>query len=86
MRDGNEAVPIGTVVEYHGSMGRGTYTITDHAVPVNRGVTESELEAAYPDGVAYELWPLGVKRKFDNRHLARYNVRRGSFTATEEST
>ena len=38
-----------------------------------------DMNAYYPDGVAYDLWPLGVPRRFGNRDQGVYYVRRTSF-------
>ena len=79
-----EPLEIGTIVRYHGSIRsyHGEYEIvglTDldylHAVKGNAVANEY-----YPDGLAYELWPVGVEKKFGNRGLSLYHVRPGSIT------
>jgi hypothetical protein len=78
--EGDPPVPVGTVVDYFGSLDHGRYEITGHMEPVNvPNVPEDELPKYFPDGVAYELWPEGVERRFGNRNRAAYNVRRTSF-------
>jgi hypothetical protein len=81
--EGAEPVPIGTVVEYFGSCGSGDYEITGHADPLTHPYLSDQpkgyLLTAYPDGVSYTIWPVGVERKFGNRHLSVTYVRRASF-------
>ncbi len=43
-----------------------------------------EIALAYPDGVAYNLWPAGVPFRFGLRDRAIYFVRRRSITIVEE--
>ena len=69
-------IPIGTIVDYHGSHTHGRYVVTGHENP-RAGVPDPEVN--YPDGVAYQIWPEGVPHKFGLRHLAVYQVRRASF-------
>lgn len=76
-RSGDTPIPIGAVVQYHGSLSHGLYTVTARLKPLSCG---QEMAQHYPDGVAYEIWPVGVEKKFGNRYLAVYNVRRTSFT------
>lgn len=83
-------VPVGTVVEYFGSLYRrhGRYVVAAHENPAThpyRRDTEI-LRAAYPDGTAYVLYPVGVERSLDNQHLGMGFVRRGSFRVIEEGT
>lgn len=77
-----EPLPIGAVVEYHGSHSHDKtllYVITGHEKP-HPDVYDPEFY--YPDGVAYTLWERGVLRKFGNRHHAVYQVRRSSLIFT----
>ena len=90
---GDDPVPVGTAVEYFGSLSPGRYTITAHKDPMAHPYRNAELvqgaahpcqddealKDVYPDGVAYELWPVGVSRKFGNSHLSVNFVRRTSF-------
>lgn len=79
---GDEPVPVGTTVRYEG----GYYTVEAHGNPQDRSghypprPPVPSLEEAYPDGVAYVLWPVTVPRKMDNGHFGRSFVRRTSFT------
>lgn len=75
-------VPVGTVVEYSGSQQHGTYEITAHAEPMNIPEGHDKQEF-FADGVAYEIWPVGVERRFGNRDRAVYNVRRKSIRPKE---
>lgn len=75
-------IPIGAVVDYHGSHAHGRYVITAHEEP-REGVPEPEVN--YPDGVAYVIWKEGVLRKFGNRMHMISQVRRGSLTPVEET-
>ncbi|MEV6401081.1 hypothetical protein AB0M39_40965 [Streptomyces sp. NPDC051907] len=81
---GDEPVPVGTVVRYTGSRAHGEYEITEHRDPAEhpraRLPLSDSARAAYPDGTAYDLWPVGVERKFGNRDRAVYYARRTSFT------
>ena|ERR1017187_1253195 len=86
-------IPVGTVVDYHGSFTPGRYVITRHNMPGTAGSTldsdglipvstlnATELATAYPDGVAYEIWPEGMLQKFGNRMYMCHQVRRQSIT------
>lgn len=74
-----DPIPLETLVRYHGSQGQGLFRVVEHNEPVAPpGVTEAEMLGAYPDGVAYRIWPEGLLRKMDNRHHSVFNVRRGS--------
>jgi hypothetical protein len=66
---------VGALVEYHGSLAHGRYTIVAHDTPP-RHATDGD----YPDGVAYYLWPEGVAHKFGNRHLSISRARRPNLT------
>lgn len=75
-------VPVGTVVEYRGRR----YKVIEHQDPQDhpyRDRLPSPLTPHYPDGVAYTLWPVGVPRKFGNRHCMKAWVRRTSFRVVE---
>jgi hypothetical protein len=87
-------IPVGTVVDYSGSHRHGRYVITGHDTPgvvdgVRRAdlgeITAAELAAAYPDGVAYEMWPEGMLRKFGNRMYMLHQVRRPSITPVTDT-
>lgn len=90
-----DPIPLGTVVDYHGSHTHGRYVITEHSDP--EGIFSDEekitnvfldgptLTEAYPDGVAYTIWKQGVLRKFGNRAYSISRVRRGSLTVIEQS-
>lgn len=73
----SEPIPVGAVVEYTGSQQHGTYEITAHAEPINIPDGHDKREF-FADGTAYEIWPVGVERRFGNRDRAVYNVRRKS--------
>lgn len=77
---GDTPVPVGTVVAYEGRR----YTVEEHGDPENHPWPPpgTDFTVAYPDGTAYVLWPVGVARKFGNRHLSRVWVRRTSFSLT----
>jgi hypothetical protein len=88
-----EPIPVGTLVEYKGSWQQ-AYVVTGHQAPVadlfsprEQEIMQEEglsLADAYPDGVAYEIWPEGMPRKFGNRMYMVSRVRRGSLTVKEE--
>lgn len=91
-KPGDEPVPVGTWVFYQGSLNPGVYQVIGHMDPELRpdrgaltGFTNAEI---YPDGTGYELWPVGVARKFGLRHLgvlwARRTSFRSDFTAVAE--
>ena len=80
---GDEPLTVGTVVQYTGSHAHGRYEITDvhddlTKYPRARLPLSAAFLAAYPDGHAYDLWPVGVERRFGNRDRAVYWVRRTS--------
>ena len=82
---GDAPASIGSVVEYFGSLTSGRYTVTGHRNPTEHPFQPQELlKGAYPDGVAYELWPVGVPHKFGNHHLSANFVRRTSFRVVKE--
>lgn len=77
---GEEPVPVGSIVNYFGSCTHGEYTVISHAEPENTArVLDEDMPTYFPDGVAYELWPTGVPRRFGNRDKLVRNVRRLSF-------
>lgn len=82
-KPGDEPVPAGTWVFYQGSVAApGVYEVEGHMEPHLKpdwGLQTIPLNEAYPDGVAYALWPVGVARKFHNRHLSVLWARRTSF-------
>ena len=86
---GDDPVPVGTEVEYFGSGPHGRYKVFGHNEPMDHDELgpmarqheeiATELMEAYPDGKAYQLWPMGVPVKMDNgHHLLRF-IRRTSF-------
>lgn len=82
----NEIVPNGTKVRYHGSLDymHGEYTVVGpYDLTLRSDLTPEKRAEHYPDGVAYELWPVGVPIKFGNRDQALYSVRRQSFTVID---
>lgn len=82
-----EPYPVGTVVEYHGSVEykHGRYKIMDYGFD-RLGVPISEYPE-YTDGVCYHLWAEDVPVKFGNRDLADLHfVRRDSITPVEEDS
>lgn len=86
-----EPYKIGTVVRYRGSKEHmhGEYRVTGHGTPGRPGASEvytvEELAGYYPDGVSYDLWPVGVPHKFGERDKALYYVRRESITPVERT-
>lgn len=86
---GDPPVPIGSVVRYETDQRPYVYwTIQDHMDPAKHPKPPPPeltmtLEVAYPDGVAYYLWPVGVKLKFGNRDAAVGWVRRERFTVVQ---
>jgi hypothetical protein len=72
-----DPIPVGTLVDYHGSHQHGRYTVTGHQEP-RPGVPDPEVN--YPDGVAYVIWPEGLPVKFGNRKRSVAQVRRRSLT------
>lgn len=90
-------IPVGSVVDYHGSRTHGLYVVIEHHAITpelfRRGEDELEtlleendmtLAEAYSDGVAYVIWKQGVLRKFGNRMYMISRVRRESLTETGE--
>lgn len=84
-----EPYPVGTHVKYHGSKEdyHGiVYEITGHhdirltRPDVLEHYGEEFVAEKYPDGCAYSLWPAGVSKKMDDRHLSLKSVRRSSIT------
>jgi hypothetical protein len=73
-------LPVGTVVDYHGSHTHGRYVVTAHEA-VRDSVPDPEVN--YPDGVGYVIWREGQPQKFGNRHHMVSQVRRSSITETE---
>jgi hypothetical protein len=77
---GDDPVPIGTMVRYEGA----DYEIEQHQNPQDHPVPPPSppaptLDEAYPDGVAYYLWPIGRRKSMDNGQFMRHFVRRTSF-------
>jgi len=78
---GDAPVPVGTWVFYQGSRTPGVYRVVSHMNPAlypDFGARFSRSEI-YPDGAAYELWPVGVPVKPDNGYLGVLWARRTSF-------
>lgn len=96
MSDKLTPIPVGTWVNYHGSIGgyHGVYEVTEHHdmdyvkairpdIAYRKGdETDAYLAEKYADGVSYDLWPEGVSKKFGNRGQALYGARRESITPT----
>ena len=89
-----EPLPIGTLVNYHGSQTQ--YVITEHHLVSTDLFRRFELEQlvingtslhdAYPDGVAYSILPEGMLVKFGNvRTYGISRVRRGSLSVVKEN-
>lgn len=78
---GDPPVPVGAIVNYTGSQRHGRYEVIDHRDPAEHPdhLSEDELRELCPDGVAYDLWPVGLPRKFGNREQAVLHARRTSF-------
>jgi len=85
-----EPIPVGTVVDYHGSYGYGRYEVTE-CVPLDDAwFSDAErdamselgikIEDVYTDGVAYTIWKEGIERRFGNRMYSISRVRRSSLT------
>jgi hypothetical protein len=82
-----EKVPVGTKVQYHGSLAymHGEYEVTGYTdVLLRSRLDPDELDDHYPGGVAYDLWPSGVPREPQYNEDSLTNVRRKSFTIVEE--
>lgn len=77
-----EPIPVGAIVDYHGSQQHGRYKVIGHRDPYELfpGESAKTLDEAYPDGVAYEIWVEGVLVKFGNRDYSVHRVRRKSLT------
>lgn len=78
---GDAPLPPGTVVRYEGT----DYEIDYYQDPklhphAPAAPLSPRLDKAYPDGVAYFLWPVGVARKMDNGMFVRHYVRRTSLS------
>lgn len=82
-RPGDGPVPLDSYVEYLGNKRpRGLYVVQAHYSPnevPERAQEEIQREDAYPDGVAYLLWPVGVPVGMDNHGCAVWWARRTSF-------
>lgn len=86
---GDPPVPVDTVVDYTGSMQHGRFFIREHQVPIGNPKVDPDVhdvDALYPDGVAYYLWPVGLEFKFGNRDHAVYYARRTSFSIAPTDT
>lgn len=92
-----EPIPVGAIVDYHGSIRsyHGRYEVTQHNpmdvvkqlrpdIGYRKGDdTDAFLAESYPDGVSYDLWPVGVPKKFGEREKALYGARRESITQVQ---
>lgn len=74
---GDPPVQVGTLVHYQGAR----YRVEEHRSPSDHPNPPPvpALAEAYPDGVAYFLWPEGMPRKMGNAAYSRVYVRRTSF-------
>jgi hypothetical protein len=74
---GDFPVPVGAHVRYHGrSAPHGLYEVTARRLPPE---DRPDPEVNYPDGVSYDLWPVGLPQKFALRDRSVAFVRRTSF-------
>lgn len=81
-----EVVPAGTLVRYHGSLTshHGLHRVTGLSDLSTRTDLPAEKVAKHwPDGVAYDLWPDDIPRKFSFRERAVFFVHRDSFTVVD---
>jgi hypothetical protein len=66
----DERIPVGTKVRYHGSHEylHGEYTVLGYSDFADRSFifTPEVIAEHYPDGFAYDIWPVGVPYKFGN--------------------
>lgn len=83
-----EPLANGTIVNYHGSLDylHGQYEIESsvdarqHRPDLLAIKGEAFMDEAYPDGVSYFLWPVGVEKRYRNRGEGLNSVRRSSLT------
>lgn len=77
----DDKVPVGTRVQYHGTaQPHGEYIVRGYNdLSERRDLPAEEIEKHWPDGISYELWPVGVPVKFGNRERSACFVRRASF-------
>lgn len=88
-KPGDKPVEKGTVVDYFGSHPHGLYTVVEVHDPGDhpyRRHLDGDMRAYYPDGVAYNIWPVGVPRRFGERDRGVWYVRRTSFRIHEEGS
>lgn len=84
------AIPVGALVDYHGGITHmhGRYEVVGHsdmeARAMQVGLTSEEMDLHYPDGVGYELWPVGVEKRFGNRDQSLHFVRPVSVTEVSD--
>jgi hypothetical protein len=86
-QEGDPPVPIGTVVEYFGSLRPGHYWVDAHSEPINvPGLANWPAVSPmfFPDGTAYVLWPVGVPRTFRYQDRRVVNARRTSLRVVGE--
>lgn len=91
---GDAPIPVGALVYYSGSMRNGIYEVARHYTPEShpeigplaREHEEivADLADAYPDGVAYGLWPFGVPREPGNGNLMVRYARRVSLRLLQD--
>ena len=91
-KHGDPPLPVGTEVDYQGSVQQGVWKVIAHTDPADHPdlrywqakhpEAAEELEAEfvenYPDGVGYSIWPVAVPYKFGLRHLEVRSARRTS--------
>jgi hypothetical protein len=77
-------IPVGTLVDYHGSHKHGRYVVIAHRCPQDMFPKDEwgdDMAQYYPDGVAYEIYPEDLPRKFGLvRDYTIWRVRRSSLT------
>ena len=78
---GDQPVPVGTWVFYRGSRRPGVYRVLGHLDPALYPDFPAHLsrEEIFPDGQAYDLWPVGIPMTRGNAHLSVLWARRTSF-------
>lgn len=79
-------LPVGTHVNYYGSKRyyHGQYEITATVDAAGLAASGRSIDDYFLDHTGYELWPLGVPRKFGNSEQSLSYVRRGSIAPIEK--
>ncbi len=80
-----EPIPVGTIVNYTGSHAHGRYVVHAHQDPAEV-FPASQLELVkdrHPDGVCYEIWPVGVEVAWQNRDQMVHRVKRASLEVAQ---